>query len=100
MPPKLIDSFYKRSHDVAKAHITCSSWGGSTSSTYDYAAAEADEFSHNTRDHLLVFACGNEESDFSVTTPAVAKNVLAVGASANAAESAQTVALEVLTPVL
>ena len=98
MPANLIDSYYTRAHVDAQASISCNAFGG-TSDSYDYAARDVDIFSHETRDHLLVFAAGNGERDISISTPASAKNVLAVGAVANAAESAQTLAIQVLGPV-
>jgi hypothetical protein len=75
------------------ARIHSDSWGASTFGEYTDNSRQADEFMWNHKDMLIVFAAGNDGSDFdkngvidsgSLASPASAKNVLTVGAAENA----------------
>lgn len=58
------------------------SWGTINAVAYDGLAAEFDEFCNENQDFVPVVAAGNfgfQEVDSTVTSPAVAKNCIAVG---------------------
>ncbi len=66
------------------------SWGGNTEGAYDETAAQFDDFVYNHPDMVIVVAAGNDGHDgdgdgyvdeHSIATPALAKNVIAVGAT-------------------
>jgi subtilisin family serine protease len=70
------------------AIIGCNSWGNESEGAYDLSAAEFDAFVRdgNTlaagdQPFVLVFAAGNVGSVQGIESPAVAKNLIAVGAS-------------------
>lgn len=75
------------------ARIHSDSWGGGVPGEYDDQCRQVDEFTWNNRDFLVVVAAGNDGGDTpasgpgidpgSVSSPAVAKNCLTVGASEN-----------------
>ena len=71
------------------ARVSSNSWGGSFAGYSDFSAS-LDAFTVDNDDMLVVFAAGNDgfwqgsvPRPFSVGTPSVAKNALAVGASVN-----------------
>jgi subtilisin family serine protease len=85
-------SFLQKAYD-AGARVQNASWGfiGSYGGYTDFAAV-VDDFLYQHPEHLLVVAAGNSGVDAnsngvidadSITSPATAKNVLAVGASEN-----------------
>ncbi len=66
------------------------SWGGDAGGAYDETAAQFDDFVYNHPDMVIVVAAGNGGYDGdgdgyvdegSISTPALAKNVIAVGAT-------------------
>jgi len=74
------------------ACIHSDSWGSDTYGVYDSDCRSVDLFAWDNPDHLAVFASGNSGRDSNsdgvvdagaVGSPAVAKNVLAVGATEN-----------------
>ncbi|MEP0766799.1 MAG: S8 family serine peptidase [Fimbriimonadia bacterium] len=74
------------------ARVCSNSWGSNAAGVYDYWARLADSFAAAYPDFLMVFAAGNAGTDIdgngvidlgSIGSPALAKNVLAVGASEN-----------------
>jgi hypothetical protein len=68
----------------AQARVHSNSWGSDViDNTYTDEAMRFDRYSHNHPDFLLVVAAGNDGANgfATVSTPATAKNVLAVGAS-------------------
>jgi serine protease AprX len=92
-------SFLRKAYD-AGARVQNASWGGATGGNsffpeyggYDNFAQTVDSFLWQYPQHLLVAAAGNEGEDLdfdgvidgdSISSPATAKNVLAVGASEN-----------------
>jgi PGF-pre-PGF domain-containing protein len=70
------------------ATIHSNSWGSSNNSYTSYSQV-ADEFMWNHTDMLILFAAGNGgpgvpvEDQYNVSSPATAKNILAVGATEN-----------------
>ncbi|MEI7643668.1 MAG: S8 family serine peptidase [Chloroflexales bacterium] len=92
------DSSYLQKAYDAGARVQNASWGAPTGGLsnlyggYDDLAASVDDFLYRHPTHLLVVAAGNNGTDInqdgvidadSITSPATAKNVLAVGASEN-----------------
>ncbi|MEI7772226.1 MAG: S8 family serine peptidase, partial [Chloroflexales bacterium] len=90
-------SFLQKAY-AAGARVQNASWGGRTGSSgnpyggYDSFTAMVDDFLYRHPTHLLVVAAGNSGADAdgngvidadSISSPATAKNVLAVGASEN-----------------
>jgi hypothetical protein len=75
----------------AGAVIGSNSWGGDTQGRYDITAAEfdalvrdADAITPGDQPYILVFSAGNAgPATQTIGTPAVAKNVIAAGASQN-----------------
>ena len=74
------------------ACVHSDSWGSDTAGAYDGDCRSADLFAWDNPDHLALFASGNAGKDTdangivdlgAVGSPAVAKNVLAVGATEN-----------------
>lgn len=75
---------------TAGARVHSDSWG-SGKNTYDYTAQSVDRFIWNNNDMAILFAAGNN-GDYNgdgypnygtISSPATAKNVIAVGASEN-----------------
>lgn len=63
------------------ARVNSDSWG-TADATYDSLAADMDRFAWAYQDFLPVVAAGNfgyREQDSTLTSPAVAKNCVAVG---------------------
>ena len=64
------------------ARVHSDSWGTASVVAYDSLAADFDEFSNTFQDFVPVVAAGNfgyKDIDSTVTSPAVAKNCIAVG---------------------
>jgi hypothetical protein len=86
-------SFAKLTQDALRAGalIACNSWGDDTQGRYDINAMEfdalvrdADPDTLGDQPYILVFSAGNAgPGRQTITTPAVAKNVIAAGASQN-----------------
>ncbi|APH39514.1 S8 family serine peptidase [Methanohalophilus halophilus] len=66
------------------ARIHSNSWGSEENSYTSYSQV-ADEFMWNHSDMLVLFAAGNdgENGNYTVGSPATAKNILAIGATEN-----------------
>lgn len=65
------------------ARISSNSWGGGNMG-YDAFSSSLDQFTVDHDDMLIVFAAGNDgPGAYTVITPALAKNVLAIGATVN-----------------
>jgi subtilisin family serine protease len=80
-PPDLGDLFITPYMDGARLHTN--SWGASMG-FYDESARSADRFTWEHKDFLALFANGNAGPGArTVGTPAVAKNVVSVGATWN-----------------
>jgi len=69
----------------AGARISSNSWGADDN-VYDLYASSMDAFVHAHDDLLVLVAAGNEgaKGEYTVGTPATAKNILAVGAVTSA----------------
>jgi len=70
------------------AYVSCNSWGGGANSVYTANSAALDDFIFNAaEDMLLVFAAANSGfwGFYTISELAVAKNVLAVGATIDGA---------------
>jgi subtilisin family serine protease len=67
----------------AGARVSSNSWGGATLCFYDTLCATVDEYIVDHPDYLAVFSAGNsgDQGSCSIAVPAVAKNILSVGAS-------------------
>ena len=81
---------------AAGARIHQDSWGASVSGEYDQSAADVDAFVAAHPDMTVVVSAGNDGDDAdadgsvdagSLSSPATAKNVIAVGASENDRDS-------------
>ncbi|MBE7533266.1 MAG: S8 family serine peptidase [Ardenticatenaceae bacterium] len=90
IPANLNDLFQPAYNFGARLHTN--SWGSSQFGQYTTSAQEADQFSWNNKDFLIHFSAGNSGRDsdangvidvHSLGSPAIAKNVLTVGASEN-----------------
>lgn len=67
----------------AGARVYNISWGSSVSGAYNYTAAQVDKFVWEHDDMAIAVAAGNIGQVGAIYSPAVAKNVIAVGASEN-----------------
>jgi subtilisin family serine protease len=94
LPLDLNDLFQAAFTNGARIHSD--SWGGATEGLYATESRSVDMFVWNNRSMLVVFAAGNEGSDFdwsiesdgvinldSLSSPGTAKNCLTVGAAEN-----------------
>lgn len=89
--PRELSRFYYPNTYSKGARIHSDSWG-SDSPVYDGLSAEVDKFSWDHKDFLPVFAAGNygelsQQYLTTVTSPAVAKNCIAVGATLTSDQS-------------
>ncbi len=90
-PPANGNSQLTRDATDAGAVIGSNSWGDDVQGSYDTSAAEFDElvrdatgYGTNNRPYILEFSAGNAgPGDQTLDSPAVAKNVIATGASEN-----------------
>lgn len=89
--PADLTGLFQQAYD-AGARIHSNSWGSEASGAYTVASADADEFTWTRRDMVIAVSAGNSGTDAnldgvvdggSITSPATAKNVIAVGASEN-----------------
>jgi subtilisin family serine protease len=66
----------------AGARLHSNSWG-SGDNMYDSDVIDIDKYHYETEDFLVLFAAGNDGADgyYSIGSPAVSKNALAVGAT-------------------
>ena len=83
-PQELSTYYYPITYDKG-VRIHSDSWGSSTAE-YDHLAQEVDKFAYDHPDFLPIFAAGNYgQLSFryltTVTSPAVAKNCISVGAT-------------------
>jgi subtilisin family serine protease len=70
------------------APIHSASWGSSGNGRYAADEQNLDLFAYRNREALLLFAAGNDgPRAASISSPAYAKNVLAIGATMNGADS-------------
>jgi hypothetical protein len=74
------------------ARVHSNSWGSAVMGQYTSESQEADQFSWNNKNFLILFSAGNEGVDIdsngvvdllSIGAPGTAKNVITVGASEN-----------------
>jgi len=88
-PSDIIDIF-ESAFDEAGARLHTNSWGSATNAVYDSRSRALDEFMFDHDSLLILYAAGNcgerlsgciNSGDGSLFSPAIAKNVLAVGAS-------------------
>lgn len=84
---------FKQAYD-AGARIHSDSWGSSAGAIYNEDSRSVDTFTYNNEDFLFFFAAGNQGSsgNYTVNTPATAKNVVAVGATTNGSIGANSLA--------
>ncbi len=84
--PSLSEDLFPNSY-ARGVKIHSDSWGASSDdATYDSLAQEADDFTWKHQDFLSFFPAGNDGASnyfYTLTSPAVAKNVVAVGATMN-----------------
>jgi serine protease AprX len=90
--PDDIQELFQSAYDQ-NARIHSNSWGGGDPGVYDKQCLDLDHFVWEHKDFLVVVAAGNDGADVnpqgggidagSVTSPAIAKNCLTVGASEN-----------------
>jgi len=91
VPLELDETLLRWSYD-AGARVHSGSWGAATRGRYNADAAAVDRFAWRERTFLSVFAAGNDgPTADSMTSPAVAKNALAVAATMNGVEAAELV---------
>ncbi len=91
IPDELKDLFEVAYNQGARIHSD--SWGGGIPGYYDQKCVDLDEFIWNNKEFLVIVAVGNDGEHTSsgipgidqgsITSPAVAKNCLTVGASEN-----------------
>ncbi|MFZ4664108.1 MAG: S8 family serine peptidase, partial [Caldilineaceae bacterium] len=91
--PDNLQELFQPAYDQG-ARIHSDSWGGGDPGVYDQQCLDLDHFVWMHKDFLVVVAAGNDGVDISppgsgidamsVTSPAVAKNCLTVGATENA----------------
>ena len=82
--PSSLDELFRNNGDWS-AYIHSASWGSSTAGEYTSRCVKMDQYVWQHPDFLPVYAAGND-GDYGIGTigdPAVAKNVLAVGATQN-----------------
>ncbi len=94
--PKDLGELFQKSYDSG-ARIHSNSWGDPEKrGVYDAEAGQVDQFMWDHPDMLVLFAAGNDGADLdkdgrvdpgSVSSPATAKNIIAVGASENLVNS-------------
>ena len=76
----------------AGAKIHSNSWGGGFA--YDSFCLDVDDYSYNHPDFLAFFAAGNDgfQGAYTILSPAMAKNVVAVAGSVSTTNSIQSIA--------
>lgn len=104
VPPNLFELF-KPPYDNNNARVASNSWGpdwelaGSEQLPYDQSADAIDSFVHNNPDHVIVFACGNDGQESSITnahigSSSAAKNCITVGATQSSRSNDGTMYVE------
>ncbi|KAK9815059.1 hypothetical protein WJX73_006174 [Symbiochloris irregularis] len=99
VPSNLVAQYFPYPY-ARGARVHSDSWGTSSVVAYDSLAADFDEFSNQNQDFLPVVAAGNfgyEDIDSTVTSPAIAKNTISVGAGLTAAYALEVESEQVLT---
>jgi len=90
-PGNLARSYFPRTY-AAGARVHSDSWGSDVA-VYDGLAASVDRFAWDNPDFLPVFAAGNygdttdSSTSSTITSPAMAKNLISVGATLNHRDS-------------
>lgn len=84
---------FKQAYD-AGARIHSDSYGSPLDSIYDGDSRSIDIFSYNNEDFLFFFAAGNRGTygNYTINTPATAKNVVTVGATSNGSTGSNSLA--------
>ena len=84
--PSLSEDVFPTSY-ARGARVHSDSWSDSTENTaYGVFSREADDFTWKNQDFVSVFPAGNDGANnyyYTVSNPAIAKNVVAVGATLN-----------------
>ena len=81
--PLSIASLFQPAYNVG-SRISTNSWGATLSPYYSSISVDIDSYVFSRPDHLVIFAAGNDGKDAgyaSLSTQAVAKNTLTVGAT-------------------
>ncbi len=90
LPLDLNELFAQAAASGARIHTN--SWGSNDAGAYTTEAQDADEYAWDHKDFTILFAAGNSAADsnadgridnYSMNSPASAKNVITVGASEN-----------------
>ncbi|HET6345249.1 MAG TPA: S8 family serine peptidase, partial [Myxococcota bacterium] len=68
------------SASAAGAALHSNSWGAPSDGTYDAVARSVDAFVFANPNDLVVFSAGNDGGGGTISTPAIAKDVVSVGA--------------------
>jgi Subtilase family/PA domain len=103
IPGDMYNKFYKDAVQQGHATIMSNSWG-SKGARYDSFSRETDRFTYDNQNFLPVYAAGNygEDGYYSISSPGVAKNSLAVGSVRSSPESyfylGKAVGLRVTSP--
>ncbi len=84
LPEDIYDDYLQRAYGLFGVRVTSNSWGDQTG-MYDSFARAVDQFTWDHPDFLNVFACGNTGTigKLTIASPALAKNVVAVGSTLN-----------------
>jgi len=89
VPLELDTTLMRWSADVG-ARVHSASWGAVLNGRYSADEQALDRFAWHNRHFLMVFAAGNSgPAANTVVSPAMAKNVLAIGATMNGVESVE-----------
>ena len=87
VPLQIGPTIFQFSQDCG-AYIHSASWGGDAQQRYTSDEASVDEFAYHNRRFLPIFAAGNDgPRQPSISSPAMAKNALTVGATMNGYEA-------------
>ncbi|CBK21403.2 uncharacterized protein [Blastocystis hominis] len=84
LPKNIYDDYYMKYLYNNDVRISSNSWGSRDEFFYDSFCVQTDEFVWDHDDMLILFAAGNEGEGGlfgSVTSPALSKNVITVGAT-------------------
>jgi hypothetical protein len=84
--PLNLDSTLMRWSSDAGARVHSASWGSDSGGRYGFDEQSLDRFVYENRHFLVLFAAGNSGAD-GISSPAMAKNVLAVGSTLNSVGS-------------